>query len=569
MRSGTRAGWSSIVAAAVPTSLVGLHASRYGQWIVDDAGITFAYARSLATGAGPVLQPGAAPVEGFSDPSWVAVLVVGRWLHMFDTGTWFGAPDLVLFPKAMALTCCFGIFVCFYIVARSVSNRPTGITIAAGAITAAIPSFVIWTMSGLENALLALSVVALAAVLVRAARSDRLLTMNTAAACGGLVALAALTRPEGLIYAAAYPVAVLLLVRTSEPRQVVRPIVVCAAVVAIPLGTYLVWRLAVFGSWLPNTAAAKEQGLPVPSDLNKPTALASYVGWLGCILTVTLVVMSLQRRGEVRAALLMILVPLGLSLLAYAVLATDWMTQYRFATPAWPLIALASVLAFVEVHRASPARTRVVATTVVTMIAGLTLDGWRQQSDAFLATPTASVCYIARNTGYTFNTYADRLNIATGSLLAVDGGGTSLTSRLRFVDLSGLGNAETAGFWKRRDMRGLRDHVFNEVKPTFIRIWSGWDGVTRTQILEDPRLARDYVLVWGPVEGGGNYVRRDSVADQDALDDLQQRAPEMAAWVDAPYGPENIRYPGKLHWWCEPTLRPTAPGADPLPGLPR
>ena len=42
----------------------------YGQWIVDDAGLTFAYARSLSTGAGPVLQPGAAPVEGFSSPAY-------------------------------------------------------------------------------------------------------------------------------------------------------------------------------------------------------------------------------------------------------------------------------------------------------------------------------------------------------------------------------------------------------------------------------------------------------------------------------------------------------------------
>ena len=58
--------WRWAVAAGPPTVLTALHARFYGAWIVDDAGITFGYARSIATGAGPVLQPGADEVEGYS-----------------------------------------------------------------------------------------------------------------------------------------------------------------------------------------------------------------------------------------------------------------------------------------------------------------------------------------------------------------------------------------------------------------------------------------------------------------------------------------------------------------------
>ena len=65
-------------ALGVPTVVLAIHTATYGPWIEDDAGITFAYARSLATGAGPVLQPGADPVEGFSNPLWLAILVLGR-----------------------------------------------------------------------------------------------------------------------------------------------------------------------------------------------------------------------------------------------------------------------------------------------------------------------------------------------------------------------------------------------------------------------------------------------------------------------------------------------------------
>ena len=48
-----------------------LHVTLYGDWIVDDAGITFAYARSLVEGHGFVAQIGAAPVEGFTNLLWL------------------------------------------------------------------------------------------------------------------------------------------------------------------------------------------------------------------------------------------------------------------------------------------------------------------------------------------------------------------------------------------------------------------------------------------------------------------------------------------------------------------
>jgi hypothetical protein len=111
-------------------------------------------------------------------------------------------------------------------------------------------------------------------------------------------------------------------------------------------------------------------------------------------------------------------------------------------------------------------------------------------------------------------------------------------------------------------MAGLRDHVFDDVRPTFIRVWIGWDGVGPSGILDDPRLQRDYVLVWGPREGGGNWVRRDAVTDPSKLADLQQAAPQLAAAVDAPFAR------GVTQWWCGPALRPSAPGDDPLSTLP-
>jgi hypothetical protein len=62
-----------------------------------DEAKTFGYARNVAAGLGPVLQPGAEPVEGYSNPTWPAPLAVGARIGLFNSGAIFGVPDYVLF----------------------------------------------------------------------------------------------------------------------------------------------------------------------------------------------------------------------------------------------------------------------------------------------------------------------------------------------------------------------------------------------------------------------------------------------------------------------------------------
>lgn len=65
-------------------------------------------------GLGPFSSPDAAVVEGYSNPAWLAVLIAGRLLGLFDRGAWFGVPDYVAYPKAVALLCCAGVFAACY-----------------------------------------------------------------------------------------------------------------------------------------------------------------------------------------------------------------------------------------------------------------------------------------------------------------------------------------------------------------------------------------------------------------------------------------------------------------------
>src|SRR5215471_18948267 len=79
---------------ALPLVVFSFHAWFFRDWIIDDAGISYVYARNLAVGAGLVAQPGQAPVEGYSNPLWVFVLVPFFKLGIFHP---------VIVPKALGL----------------------------------------------------------------------------------------------------------------------------------------------------------------------------------------------------------------------------------------------------------------------------------------------------------------------------------------------------------------------------------------------------------------------------------------------------------------------------------
>ena len=98
----------------------------------------------------------------------MALLAFGHRLGLFDHGTWFGVPDYVAYPKTLAIALLAVVFSAFLAAAASVSRYPAAVTAVAGCACALIPSFVIWSVSGLENSLLAAAVAVQVAVLVRA-----------------------------------------------------------------------------------------------------------------------------------------------------------------------------------------------------------------------------------------------------------------------------------------------------------------------------------------------------------------------------------------------------------------
>ncbi|MFC9897315.1 hypothetical protein ACFVMC_26810 [Nocardia sp. NPDC127579] len=503
--------------------LLAWQGARYGQWLVDDAGITFAYARNVANGFGPVLQPGADAVEGFSNPTWLLALVFGEWLGLFDRGTIFGVADFVVYPKLFALLCCAGILSVCYIAARRVSRWPALVTFVTGVVLAAIPSFVIWCFSGLENSLFALSVCVLAVHLFLAVLDQRLWTPRVAVIAGVIAAFAALTRPDGLIYVAAYPLVSLILIRRTEWRNGFRHVVYSSLAFAVPFGAYLLWRITEFGRLVANTAVAKHQAMPTVHDLTRAGDLVHYAGAPAVIAAVGVVGLALAVPSRWRDGIAAFLVPLGLAMIAYCVLQPDWMGQFRFATPVWALAAFVVVISAAEVLARLRTRGRVLI--ALTLVGALIPSGvaLADAAESYRADSDVPLCWIALRFGRYVNGYADIIGLQQGSMLAPDMGGSSLTSRLRLIDMAGLTEASIADIYAGTGATTLEDHVFEDRKPTFIHTHGLWwhNGITL-----DPRMTRDYYQIQGFQDPSGgrdeDWVRKEVVRDDRQLQQLRQ-----------------------------------------------
>lgn len=494
-----------VIAVGLPTILAAFHALAYGRWIVDDAAITFAYVRSMAEGHGPVFQELDDPVEGFSNPAWLALLLVGRLARLFDHGTWFGVPDYVTFPKLLALVCCGFLFGAYYRVAAAMTRWPVAVTVVAGAITASIPSFVIWTFSGLENGLLAATVAWLSASISVGVIRGNLLSSTTAAACGLLAALAALTRPDGIVYAIAFPAAAILL--AGERLSVrLRASLISVAVFAVPMVVYLMWRFATFDLLVPNTAVAKSQGLPGLRSIARPIELILFTGFAPALLGLWLVVCALRKRTKRTHGLLALLLMFGLAVLEYALLEPDWMAQRRFATPIWVTGSLIIAVAGAIVVESSTTKQRRVVTAVSVAASLVCVVVFLQSAVSFRRAPTVPVCAVASYAGWNVNAYASALGLEGATLVTPDVGGTGLVTKLRIIDLAGLTNRDVARRWADNDFAGLRDDIFG-AEPEFIETHHGWSTITG--LTDDARLASEYIPVSQTTETDGLWLRRD------------------------------------------------------------
>jgi Tetratricopeptide repeat len=296
----------------------------FSRFAVDDAYISFRYARNLAQGHGLVFNVGER-VEGFTNFSFTVLTAPAFWLGV----------DPLLWARGLSLAALMGVFIVTWRIAGLYLRDP--VTRALPLLLLALsPGLFYWSMAGLETVVFAFALL-------------WVLYLELAGASGPVYPLAHLflvtTRPEGFLASGLIGLHRLWRDRRLEPRL--------WAPYAAGVLLYLGGKWMYYGQLVPNTFIAKVTGAEHSHQTlqfltDHPVTL---VGGLGMLLAW-------------RSDLLLPAVLFGAYLLVPELLGGDGMPYYRFFVHLLPLGALGAVLG------ASRPHPRLVRTFVWLTVAG-------------------------------------------------------------------------------------------------------------------------------------------------------------------------------------------------------
>lgn len=392
---GRRAG-----AALVAIALLWLaHTLLFRAYLTDDAFISFRYLANLAAGHGLVYNPGER-VWGFSNFLWMALLF--PWTAL--------GGDPLLAARALGVLCSAG---CLLRVAAGLpgGRRPNP---WGAALLACSGAFVLQAWGGLETSLFTLLVLWALAAQARAAECADARALRRA---GFVAALAALTRPEGIVVG-------LVLARggarcgDSAGR----------ALASFALGFVPLFALVQGALWLyygapwPNSIDAKVglSGEQLARGLHYAIVFAAHLPAHVALLVAGALRWRRAAAGERRA------LELAAALIVLAIGAGgDWMLGYRFFHAPMALGCLLAPLALAGLGRRG--------TAVAVLACALTvLDTPLDQR----VTRAASQTYV--HDGIRVGRWM-RENLPRDALLATNtGGSVAYYSRLAIVDMMGI-----------------------------------------------------------------------------------------------------------------------------------
>jgi arabinofuranosyltransferase len=226
-------------------------------FLTDDAFIAFRYVSNSRLGLGYTWNPPPfRPVEGYTSFLWIAVLDIVWRL----TGV---EPPVSANPLTLLFGCA-SVATTALVAARMELTGPLArrrLPAIALVLLMVVTNrtFLTWTSSGLETALFNLLTLAWLFVFLYADESPRRWGFLSSL----LAALAALARPEGIVFVMATLCGLGLAQR--ERRLGARDLGVAAPLLVVP--AHLIWRRLYYRSWLPNTWYAKSTGIWPASGL--------------------------------------------------------------------------------------------------------------------------------------------------------------------------------------------------------------------------------------------------------------------------------------------------------------
>ena len=459
-------------------------------WMLDDAFISFRYAQNLARGHGLVYNPGAR-IEGYTNFLWTFLLALFRLVGL-DIVTVSRILGLLLGIAALAATG-------YTAWRRRAASRPAAALVSM-ALLASLGMFAAWSLSGMEVMLIAL-------LLVLAVSGFQSATSNASSPAsfllvGSALALAAMTRPEGLL-----ATAVLVAASLTNPGQHgrLRTALLLLAGFGFLYIPYYVWRYLYYGYLLPNTFYAKV-GF-------SPAQFARGLGYLRDFALPHVPILLLAAVGafvERRQLMLRTSAVLVLVLAAYvATIGGDCMPAFRFIAPVAPfvcLLAAAGIEAIARGLRRPAARAAAAVLLAAVLVAFNLLAGFRSPH-IFRSIAMDRVARYGRIVGERLGRMA-----RPEAVVATNTAGTiPYYSGLRTIDMLGMNDAHIAhqdvplGIGRAGHEKSDGAYVLAQ-RPDYIQFGSSWGSDQPlfrgdSEIARLPDFPRLYQLSLYPLEG--------------------------------------------------------------------
>ncbi len=277
---------------------------------IDDTYITLRFSKNLILGNGPIFNIGER-VEGYSNFSWMALLAAFGWV---------GIP-MEMAMKFLSLGSGLGVLALVW--KLSANYFKSDLAITTSVILLGFGSFfAVWAVDGLETMFYTMLLTSLVYTLT----TDRTNTLLI----GIIASLAALTRPEGIMFS-------LIAVSCLTYKKGFLSGLKVIALVAIFAGGYELFRIYYFGQFVSNTALAKVH-MSLNTALSGLRYLFSYNAASGyLLLPAALFGVAASKKN---ARLLIPLIFVLAQILFLMISGGDFMYAYRFIIPVMPCIVL-------------------------------------------------------------------------------------------------------------------------------------------------------------------------------------------------------------------------------------
>jgi hypothetical protein len=335
LMTADRLRWLLLAIAAL--ALV-LHSLAYN-FVTDDAYISFVYSRNLAEHGELTFNLGQ-PVEGYTNFLWT-VLVAGLMLLGLE-------PEIT--SRVLGTVCAVAtLYVVLRVMERALGRRSAWAALPS-ILLACSSGYACWTSGGLETQLFTLlCAIAIDAVVA----AEELAGEKALYRAGVALALAAMTRPEGMLVAAVIAIARITCNVLAKRRIVGRTELITLAWFVGIWAPWFSWRFLYYGWPFPNTYYVKASGPWTKPELaHQMWQNGLYYVWVWLQQTKLLYVAPIALLGLVavkprtpRFALGLTGALLAAVYLPYAVsVGGDFMGLHRFIMPVFVVAAIGLVL---------------------------------------------------------------------------------------------------------------------------------------------------------------------------------------------------------------------------------